>query len=1066
MHEGNLSEQEIKKEKILKKILGLDMGVASIGWSLIEYNQDDEGNIIDSGVRIFDQNLQRDNEAQKGESKNQQRTLHRGMRRQRDRKRRRKRGLYYSLKDVRMCPVKSENEEWNIWINLNPYELRTKGLDEQLSLMEFGRVLYHLNQRRGFKSNRKVGKDKEDGAVATEISKIRAEMKKKGMRTLGEYLFSLQENHFNPPVSPDHDDYEFKRRIRNKYTHRNMYEEEFELLWEKQTQFYPQILSEKFKAKLSDDTIFFQRPLKSQQHLIGKCSLESDKKKIPKGHLLFQKFRIEKTLNNLELMGEYGQNLDMTDEHKWIIREKLERSEHVSFSQLKKALGLNSNAKFNLETSDDSKLKGDTTSKKLSSKNAFGKEWYGLDEEFKNHVVDVLIHVEKPDVVEDLALNKWGRTKEQANHLKMLQLEKGYGNFSYKSIRKIMPLIKQGKRENEAIKEVYGEVKKLPKEDVFELPLLNPKDYRNPVVFGAMVELRKVVNAILRKYGLPDIIRVELARDLKNSKKLRDEITKKNNKLEKRNKEAIKALKQSPFNYQNPSRTDIIKYNLWIECNKTCPYTGRVINGEALDSGEFEIEHILPFSRTLDDSYANKTLCESDFNRRKGNRTPYECIEAGLLSEEELEQRIKNNLPWRKRRKFTQKTIDTDEFIARQLNDTRYMSREASKYLKQLGSEEWPVDIQVTKGQTTSLLRHLWGLNSILSIENDEIKNRDDHRHHAVDAIVIALTSRSILKKLSDENKLIETENWMDEEESSIDRNRQIKDRASKRITNTAPWDTFWQDSQESVNQIIVSHKVSRKISGPIHQESFYGPTGEYYGKKKSEEFLVKRKPVFKLSLKEIGWDKKSLSFSKKGNSYIRDANIRKIVQDKTWEKFKQLGDINKAITSLETDPPLLVFMKKEGANPILKVRIIEKMDLSIMHGFDEHEKKYTRYAYEFYKHHIVLYEKSSGDKDEEVIPMVEAARRVLEKEEIIQKDHPGYHRFIYSLASNETVLNLSDQKYYRVQRLFSDKRVMLRDINLAISETGKGRIFSRPKNLNLRKVRIDPIGQIFPAND
>ena len=102
------------------------MGVASIGWSLIEYNQDDEGNIIDSGVRIFDQNLQRDNEAQKGESKNQQRTLHRGMRRQRDRKRRRKRGLYYSLKGVRMCPVKSENEEWNKWIDLNPYELRTK----------------------------------------------------------------------------------------------------------------------------------------------------------------------------------------------------------------------------------------------------------------------------------------------------------------------------------------------------------------------------------------------------------------------------------------------------------------------------------------------------------------------------------------------------------------------------------------------------------------------------------------------------------------------------------------------------------------------------------------------------------------------------------------------------------------------------------------------------------------------------------------------------------------------------------------------------------------------------
>ncbi|MBR9917660.1 type II CRISPR RNA-guided endonuclease Cas9 [bacterium] len=1055
----------------MKKILGLDMGVASIGWSLIEYNQDDGGNIIDSGVRIFDQNLQRDNEAQKGESKNQQRTLHRGMRRQRDRKRRRKRGLYYSLKDVRMCPVKSENEEWNKWIDLNPYELRTKGLDEQLSLMEFGRVLYHLNQRRGFKSNRKVGKDKEDGAVATEISKIRAEMKKKGMRTLGEYLFSLQENHFNPPVSPDHDDYEFKKRIRNKYTDRNMYEEEFELLWEKQTQFYPQILSEKFKAKLSDDTIFFQRPLKSQKHLIGKCSLESDKKKIPKGHLLFQKFRIAKTLNNLELMGEYGQNLDMSDEHKRIIREKLERSEHVSFSQLKKALGLNSNAKFNLETSDDSKLKGDTTSKKLSSKNAFGKEWYGLDEEFKNHVVDVLIHVEKPDVVEDLALNKWGRTKEQANHLKMLQLEKGYGNFSYKAIRKIMPLIKQGKRENEAIKEVYGEVKKLPKEDVFELPLLNPNDYRNPVVFGAMVELRKVVNAILRKYGLPDIIRVELARDLKNSKKLRDEITKKNNKLEKRNKEAIKALKQSPFNYQNPSRTDIIKYNLWIECNKTCPYTGRVINGEALDSGEFEIEHILPFSRTLDDSYANKTLCESDFNRRKGNRTPYECIEAGLLREEELEQRIKNNLPWRKRRKFTQKTIDTDEFIARQLNDTRYMSREASKYLKQLGSEEWPVDIQVTKGQTTSLLRHLWGLNSILSIENDEIKNRDDHRHHAVDAIVIALTSRSILKKLSDENKLIETENWMDEEESSVDRNRQIKDRASKRITNTPPWDTFWQDSQESVNQIIVSHKVSRKISGAFHEETYYGPTEESTSKKDYIKYLVVRKKVESLSEKELGWNSKTQTFDKEGKVFIRDEHIKKIVRDKIWEKYKKIGDIKKAIAALETDPPKLFHKNGKDFNPIHKVRLLMEKDLSKMNEFEDEPKTPTRYALYGNNHHIAIYEYTdkNGNKKQtgEVIPTMEAARRVLDKEPIIMREHPEYDRFLFSLSTNEMVQDAEDN-IFRVQKISSDTQMTFRLNNIALKgASDPGVLRKNPSSVaSLKKVRIDPIGQIFPAND
>ncbi len=1054
----------------MNKILGLDMGVASIGWSLLEYNGEDNGQIIDSGVRIFDQNLQRDNEAQKGESKNQQRTMHRGMRRQRDRKRRRKRGLYYTLKSIGMCPLKSEKEAWNTWIDLNPYKLRSKGLDEKLSLMEFGRALYHLNQRRGFKSNRKAGKDKEDGAVATEISKVRAEMRKKDMRTLGEYLYSFQDNHFDPPVSPEHDDYEFKRRIRNKYTHRSMYEEEFELLWKKQIQYYPEILTDELKTNISDETIFFQRPLKSQKHLIGKCSLESDKKRIPKGHLLFQQFRVSKTLNNLELMGEYGQRLEMTDEHKRIIREKLERADQVSFAQLKKSLGLNSNAKFNLETSDESKLKGDTTSKKLASKNAFGKEWNGLDDEFKNHVVDVLIHVEKPEVVEKLALTKWGRTKEQAEHLKMLQLEKGYGNLSYKAIRKILPLIKEGRRENEAIKEVYGESKKAPKEDVFQLPLLDQHEYRNPVVFGAMVELRKVVNAIVRKYGLPDIIRVELARDLKNSKKLRDEISKRNNQFEKKNKEAEKAFKERHPN-REPSRKDIIRYKLWIECNKTCPYTGRVINGEALDSGEFEIEHILPFSRTLDDSYVNKTLCESDFNRRKGNRTPYECVEAGLLSKEDLEQRIKNNLPWKKRRKFTQKTIDTDEFIARQLNDTRYMSREASKYLKQLGSEEWPVDVQVTKGQTTSLLRHLWGMNSILSNEDDEIKNRDDHRHHAVDAIVIALTSRSILKKLSDENKLINTKSWMDEEESSVDQNRQMKDRVSKRITNTPPWATFWQDSLESISKITVSHKVSRKISGAFHEETYYGPTEESDSKKEHIKYLVVRKKVESLSEKELGWNSKTQAFDKEGKVFIRDEQIKKIVQDKVWEKYKETGDIKKAITALETDPPKLFHKNGKDFNPIHKVRLMMEKDLSKMNEFEDEPKTPTRYALYGNNHHIAIYEytDNNGNKKQtgEVIPTMEAARRVRDKEPIIMKDHPDYERFLFSLSTNEMVQD-EGRNVYRVQKMSSDGQISFRLHNVALKgQNDPGVLRKNPSSMTkIKKIRIDPIGQIFPAND
>lgn len=1059
----------------MQRIIGLDLGVASIGWSLVEYDGNNQGKIVDTGSRIFDQNLQRDNEAQKGESKSAQRRIHRGMRRLRDRKRRRKRGLYYALKDNGMCPVKKDKEKWKVWIDLNPYELRAMGLDEKLSLEEFGRVLYHLNQRRGFKSNRKSGNDK-DGDVKKEISKVRDEMKKTGARSLGEYLFKIQDNHFNPPVAPDHDEYEFRRRIRNKYTHRAMYEEEFDLLWNKQVGFYSEILTKSLRDRISDETIFKQRPMKSQAHLIGKCSLEPDKKRIPKAHLLFQEFRILKTLNNLELADELGRPIVLSDTHKKIIWEKLYKKDSVSFKDIKKALGLNGNAKFNLESSENDKIKGNTTNKYLAQQKAFGKEWYTLDKDFKNHVVDVLIYVEKPEVVKELALNKWGRTEEQAEYLKMLQLEKSYGSLSHKAINKLLPLIKEGKRENEAIKVIYGNGVKPPKADVFQLPLLNQDDYRNPVVFGALVELRKVINAIVRKYGMPDIIRVELARDLKNSRKLRTEITRKNNQLEKKNKEAIKALQQEPFSNQQPSRTDIIKYNLWKECKEVCPYTGRPISPQALANGEFEIEHILPFSRTLDDSFANKTLCESDFNRRKGNRTPWECVEGGLISEDDLQHRIKT-LPWKKRRKFMQKTIDTDEFIARQLNDTRYMSREASKYLKQLGTEEWPVDVQVTKGQTTSLLRHLWGLNGILNQDDEDIKNRDDHRHHAVDAVVIALTSRSILKKLSDENKYLNAYEHLEEDEAGIARSRDLKERFQSddqyknRITLTYPWLTFWKDARDSINEIIVSHRVSRKISGALHEETYYGPTGESASKKKHIEYLVVRKPVHSLSEKEIGWNKKSQSFDKNEKVFIRDDRIRSIVQDKVWEKFKQTGDISKAIAALESDPPKLLYKKGTDFNPIHRVRVMMEKDLSKMSEFEDVPKTPTRYALYGNNHHIAIYEytdkKGVKKQTGEVIPAMEAARRVKDREPIIMREHPDYDRFLFSLSPNEMVQD-KEGNIYRVQKISSDSQMTFRLHNIALKGAGDpGVLRKNPSSLtDLKKIRIDPIGQIFPAND
>lgn len=1024
----------------MKKILGLDLGVASIGWSLVETDRK-QGDIIASGVRIFQSNQKRA-ESAPGESSNADRRTKRSVRRQRDRCTRRKIKLYNHLKRNDLAPKKNK---WEDWVSINPYEIRAKALDEKVSLEEFGRAMYHLNQRRGYKSNRKAGSDRE-GLVSEGISKVKEHMSKHDARTIGEYSYKIYDNHLENGVEPD----DFDWRIRDKYTHRTMFEEEFDLLWKNQAKFYDGKLTDKLRDE-TKEIIFHQRELKVQSHLIGSCPLETDKKRIAKAHLLFQEFRIIKNLNNLTMSDENGLSIPLTVKDKDALKELLHKKDKVTFNQLKKVLIKrgsigNSNALFNLERGDRNNLDGNKTNHALSREKAFGTDWFDLDEDFKAHVVDVLIHVDKPEVVKDLALNKWKRDEEQAVYLSRLTLEKGYAGFSEKAIKKLLPYLKEGFEESTAIDRADYTLFEQKTGTKNQLPM--PPDIKNPVVYHALVELRKVVNGVIRKYGMPDIIRVELARDLKAGYEHRQKMTEKMRKLEKKNDKARKALQQAPFNVQYPGYNDIIWYNLWEECDKRCPYTGKSIPAEAFNSGEYQIEHIIPFSRSLDNSYANKTLCEADYNRKKGNRTPWQCVEAGLIDEDEMLQQIRN-LPWRKRNKFTQKKVDEDQFLSRQLNDTRYISREASSYLKHLSCES----VEVVKGQTTSLLRHLWGLNSILSLEDDEMKNREDHRHHAIDAIVVALTSRGTLKRLSDENKQIGMPGWKGEDESSRERYDEMKHRLNGRIKLKEPWGDFRKHVEYSVNMIIVSHRVNRKISGALHEETYYGPTNEEAPKNK--EMMVVRKPVHQLTKKDLG--------------QIRDERIRQIVNEEVEKRMKDGKTQTDAVKSLEAEPPYIISSKAEV--PIRKVRLLRKQDPSIMHHFENDDGKVYRHALYGNNHHIAIYETTDkkGNKKQvgDVITAMEAARRVKDGDSIVMKDYPETDKFLHSLAINDSIIS-ENGEIFRVQKIASDGNITFRRNEVALKgQSDPGVYFKRASTLNASKIKISPIGDIFyEAND
>lgn len=273
---------------------------------------------------------------------------------------------------------------------------------------------------------------------------------------------------------------------------------------------------------------------------------------------------------------------------------------------------------------------------------------------------------------------------------------------------------------------------------------------RNPSVNRALNELRKVVNNLLTAYGKPQRIRVELVRELKRTKKERLEISSRYSENRRKRTKAAQDLREKGI--QPVTNEAIEKWLLWRESDESCPYTGRKISFDALfRKGEFEVEHIFPLSRSLDNSFLNKTLCATDVNKKKGNNTPFEFYSHEPEKWEEMKERLGG---WVKAGKFDKEKMKRflrddypkgQEFLEeRQKADTSYIAVEARKFLARLG-----VPVEVVNGQVTAQLRTAWGLDAILNPETPWRKNRADHRHHAIDASAVALTTPAIIKRLS-----------------------------------------------------------------------------------------------------------------------------------------------------------------------------------------------------------------------------------------------------------------------------------------------------------------------------
>lgn len=821
--------------------LGLDIGTNSIGWCL--FNLDGQGKSVgirDIGVRIFSDGR----DPKSGASLAVDRRDARAMRRRRDRYVRRRSALLEALIDTGLMPADAQDAK--ALVGCDPYALRATALDDALNPHLLGRALFHLNQRRGFKSNRKVdrkaGDDKEGGKIAGGAKALDLAMHEAGARTYGEFLAGRDAKRVR--LRTEGEGYDF-------YPERRHLEAEFDAIWLAQATHQPALLTDAVRDRLRR-IIFFQRPLKAPK--VGKCTFFNEEDRLPKAHPLFQERRLYEEVNQLEIAkaGAPSRKLSLDQRDKIILKLKSART--ASFSGLTKLLKLADGESFNKASENRTGLVGDEIFASFSDKKCFGDRWAHFEPGVQWSIVQAVAEEEDPVRLHDWLMSTHGVSIEQAEAIGRVRLPEGHGRLGETASRKILAELKKDvvtfdqavklginrKHSNFETGEVldhlpyYGEIlsREIPpgtlnSDDVDEIRW---GKITNPTVHIGLGQLRRLLNAIINVHGRPDQIVVELARELKLSEKDKAE----HNKRIGANTRAAEARSRKLLeSNQRDSGSNRALLKLWEDLNpnnpldRCCPFCGRHIGQLALFSEETEIEHIIPYSRSFDDSAANKVVAHRSCNREKGNKTPWEAwghTERWAIIAEQA-SRLHKSKQWRFGPDAMVRFDQEGDFIARQLTDTQYLSRMARTYLSCLYPDT--AGVYVIPGRMTAMLRRLWGLNELLPdhnyVENPHSgapKNRLDHRHHAIDAAVVGVTTRGLLNEISKAAGRAEDQN--------LDK---------LFIDLPTPWETFREDLRDSLSRVVVSHKADhgRKsvpaksrdaTAARLHNDTAYGLTG------------------------------------------------------------------------------------------------------------------------------------------------------------------------------------------------------------------------------------------------
>jgi CRISPR-associated protein, csn1 family len=868
------------KPNPINYILGLDIGIASVGWAMVEIDEEENPIcLIDLGVRVFE----RAEVPKTGDSLAMARRLARSVRRLTRRRAHRLLRTRRLLKREGVLQDTDFDENGLIKSLPNtPWQLRAAALDRKLMPLEWSAVLLHLIKHRGYLSQRKnegETADKELGAL---------------LKGVADNAHALQTGDFRTPAELALNKFEKEsghiRNQRGDYSHtfsRKDLQAELNLLFEKQKEFGNPHVSDGLKEGI-ETLLMAQRPALSGdavQKMLGHCTFEPTEPKAAKNTYTAERFVWLTKLNNLRIL-EQGSERPLTDTERATLMDEPYRKSKLTYAQARKLLGLEDTAFFkglrygkdNAEASTLMEMKAYHAISRALEKEGLKdkKSPLNLSPELQDEI-GTAFSLFKTD--EDIT----GRLKDRVQPeilealLKHISFDK-FVQISLKALRRIVPLMEQGKRYDEACAEIYGDHygKKNAEEEIY-LPPIPADEIRNPVVLRALSQARKVINGVVRRYGSPARIHIETAREVGKSFKDRKEIEKRQEENRKdREKAAAKFREYFPNFVGEPKSKDILKLRLYEQQHGKCLYSGKEINlGRLNEKGYVEIDHALPFSRTWDDSFNNKVLVLGSENQNKGNQTPYEYFNGKGNSREwqEFKARVETSrFPRSKKQRILLQKIDEDDFKERNLNDTRYVNR----FLCQFVADHMRLTgkgkrrVFASNGQITNLLRGFWGLRKVRA-END--------RHHALDAVVVACSTVAMQQKIT---RFVRYKEMNAFDGKTID--KETGEVLHQKAHFPQPWEFFAQEVMirvfgkpdgkpefeeadtpeklrallaeklssrpeavhEYVTPLFVSRAPNRKMSGQGHMETVKS------AKRLDEGISVLRVPLTQLKLKDL----------------------------------------------------------------------------------------------------------------------------------------------------------------------------------------------------------------------